>query len=194
MRSQTLVWLGVILLIGCILIGASQCGYDKLRAMSSLENKSAEIEREFPNVDHISTGTLATLINADEKGAVPLLIIDTRAADEFSISKIPGAVNLESAADVSEYLKTTDPKPDTIAVYCSVGYRSAIVVDQLNQAGVSNAKNVRGSIFAWANENRELVTPEGRPADRVHPFNNFWGRLVNDDKRADLKKTNRANP
>ena len=193
MRTQTLVWLGLILLVGCVLIGVSQCGYNKLQAMSSLENKSAEIEGEFTSVDHISTGTLATLMTANEKGAVPLLIVDTRAPDEFAISKIPGAVNLESAADVSEYLKTADPKPETIAVYCSVGYRSAVVVDELNKAGVKNAKNVRGSIFAWANEDRNLVTPGGEPVNKVHPFNEFWCRLVKEEKRADLEKTDSTN-
>lgn len=193
MRSQTLVWLGLILLVGCVLIGVSQCGYKKLQAMSSLENKSAEIDSKFPDVDHISTGTLATLMTASEKGAVPLLIVDTRAPDEFAISKIPGAVNLESAEDVSKYIKSADPKPETVAVYCSVGYRSAVVVDELNKAGVQNAKNVRGSIFAWANEDRDLVTPDGKPASKVHPFNEFWGRLVKEEKRADLDKINSTN-
>ncbi len=188
MPSRATIWLVSILLVGCVLIGASQCAYKKLAAMSSLESKSAEIEKEFPDVDHISTGTLATLMEADGKGAVPLLLIDSRAPEEFAISKIPGAVNLQTAEEVENYLKqSASPAPDTVAVYCSVGYRSAVLVDELSKAGIKNAKNVRGSIFAWANEDRELVTPEGEPAEKVHPFNEFWGRLVKEERRADAK-------
>ncbi|MEM7699789.1 MAG: hypothetical protein AAF236_15450, partial [Verrucomicrobiota bacterium] len=44
-------------------------------------------------------------------------------------------------------------------------------------------RNLVGSIFAWANEDRPLETPTGEATDLVHPFNNFWGRLLDPERR-----------
>jgi hypothetical protein len=42
-----------------------------------------------------------------------------------------------------------------------------------------------GSIFQWANEHRHLVR-NGDPVTRVHPYTQFWGRLLSGDVRAPL--------
>jgi hypothetical protein len=44
-------------------------------------------------------------------------------------------------------------------------------------AGYTNVTNLEGSIFAWANQSRPLVQ-EGKPTDKVHPYNAFWGALL----------------
>ena len=57
------------------------------------------------------------------------------------------------------------------------------LLDALSRAGFENTVNVRGSIFAWANEDRPLEKPDGSKAEKVHPFNEFWGRLLEEDRR-----------
>jgi 3-mercaptopyruvate sulfurtransferase SseA len=70
-------------------------------------------------------------------------------------------------------------------VYCSVGYRSARIVERLRAAGHSDVRNLRGSIFQWANEGRPVVRGDST-VHKVHPFDATWGRLLNADLRADL--------
>ena len=53
------------------------------------------------------------------------------------------------------------------------------------QIGFTRVYNLEGSIFKWANEHRPLVDRSG-PASVVHPYNRIWGRLLDDDVRADL--------
>ena len=64
--------------------------------------------------------------------------------------------------------------------YCSVGYRSSIVADKLRQHFQTQGNNVtvynlEGGLFQWAIEGREL---EGKKKSCVHPYNNFWGKLL----------------
>ena len=38
--------------------------------------------------------------------------------------------------------------------------------------------NLEGSLFQWANENRELITCSGHKTKFVHPYNAVWGKLL----------------
>jgi 3-mercaptopyruvate sulfurtransferase SseA len=70
-----------------------------------------------------------------------------------------------------------------IVVYCSVGYRSAGVVQALQAQGFSEVYNLKGSIFRWANEGRPVVR-NGEPVSAVHPYDASWGQLLTDSLRA----------
>ncbi len=125
------------------------------------------ISSDFPEVKHISTETLKAMAEKDEA----YYLIDVRDEKEFLVSRIPGAVNIKSTE------QTGFPKESTIIVYCSVGYRSARLADQLSKAGFSNVRNLRGSIFEWANKDYPL-TDGGKPTSFVHPYNSNWGILL----------------
>jgi hypothetical protein len=75
------------------------------------------------------------------------------------------------------------PNDKRIVTYCSVGYRSAALALRLHAAGYRYVENLEGSIFEWANENRPLVH-DGKPTDRVHPYNAVWEMLLDKDRRA----------
>jgi rhodanese-related sulfurtransferase len=188
MSSRTITWLTVIFVVAFALIGIGHCGYGKLRWMQSLDLASEHIEKEFDDVDHISTDTLAALLDADRS---KVLLIDTRAPDEYAVSRIPGALNAQDPKAVKailETLKTGDLS--SIITYCSIGYRSAELAEKLEKDDDVDlpVKNVLGSIFQWANEDRPLETPDGKPATKVHPFNETWGRLLEPAKRLDAAK------
>ena len=55
-----------------------------------------------------------------------------------------------------------------MVAYCSVGYRSAGLTDELGQRGYTRVCNLEGSLFQWANEGRPLVNADGR-VNVVHP-------------------------
>lgn len=179
------IWIAAILIVSSILLGV---GYVGIKKVQNLEAIVESIAKEFPDVEHISTSTLASLMEAEDENE--LLLIDCRNPEEFAISRIPGAVNLRDVEAVQGALENALVKmenpPEKIAIYCSVGYRSSKLARALDEAGIENAVNIRGSIFAWTNEDRPLETPDGEPAETVHPYNQFWGRLLNEGKQASL--------
>jgi hypothetical protein len=52
-----------------------------------------------------------------------------------------------------------------------------LLAEKLQQAGFSNVRNLKGSIFAWADEGRPIVNAHGT-ASGVHPVNLLWGRYL----------------
>lgn len=133
----------------------------------------ALIEGEFPDVPGITTTELAAELAADPAGVV---ILDARAADEFAVSHLPGARLVGSDADAAGRLAAAAPDA-RIVVYCSVGYRSAALVDRLREQGHANAVNLEGSIFRWAGEGRPVYRA-GERVEQVHPYDDRWGALL----------------
>ena len=75
-----------------------------------------------------------------------------------------------------EHFTCVDPDR-SIVVYCSVGYRSSILAEKLQDMGFTKVYNLEGSIFKWDNEGRPLV--QGKVTVRkVHPYNAHWGNLL----------------
>lgn len=143
-----------------------------------------KIRSDFPQVRRIDTETVAAWL-ADEKREKPVLL-DVRTKAEYEVSHLPGARHVEPDASAS----VIDlPRARPIVTYCSVGYRSGAFADKLRKAGYSNVQNMRGSIFQWANEGRPLVR-DGRPAEKAHPYNALWGKLLNAALRADVPAAN----
>ncbi|GAB4246194.1 MAG: hypothetical protein Tsb0034_25080 [Ekhidna sp.] len=106
-----------------------------------------------------------------------VVILDTRAKEEFEVSHIPGArfVNYNDF----EVKQVEDiPKDQEVIVYCSVGYRSERVGEKLQKAGYSNVKNLYGGIFGWKNEGNEVVGMNNLPTDSVHVYNRLWGKWL----------------
>lgn len=131
-------------------------------------------------VPTISTDTLAARL--DQPESTRPLLLDARAPEEYATSHIEGARHYDPERSNTALLDTvaTD-RP--IAVYCSVGYRSAGVVNALREQGYTNVVNVKGSIFRWANEGRPVMR-EGKRVGRVHPYDAVWGQLLTDSLRA----------
>lgn len=136
----------------------------------SWDKVDAKIEREYPEVEFIEGAELASLYLTDQQP----IVIDVREADEFAVSHLQQALHLETGAAISAQVPD---KTTPIVVYCSVGYRSAAVAAQLSELGYSNVRNLRHSIFAWAEQGRALTDGEAATS-KVHPFNRIWGRLV----------------
>jgi len=136
-----------------------------------LAGYSADLRKKFPDVPVISTSELAGLAPASIS-----ILLDARGTNEFVVSHLPGAQFADP--DVVAQLKRLGiGSQERIVVYCSVGYRSALMVRKLRKAGFTNVQNLEGSIFAWANEGRALENAAGA-THGVHPFNVIWGRYL----------------
>lgn len=132
------------------------------------------IQREFPQVQWIRPAELAAW-QQDDQRSQPLLL-DARKPEEYAVSHLQGAQQIDpKAPDLSSLTAIAQDQP--IVVYCSVGYRSARVAEQLQQAGFTQVSNLEGSIFQWANAGYPIWQGD-RPTDRVHPYDRFWGLLL----------------
>ncbi|WP_157069520.1 rhodanese-like domain-containing protein [Sandaracinus amylolyticus] len=124
------------------------CGLDVVHAV---------LVSQHPRVRWISTEELARELESES----PPLVIDVRSDDEIAVSTIPGAQSMREL-----------PTDRDVVVYCSVGARSAVVAERF-----PNARNLRGGIFAWANESRPLVR-DGARTNEVHPYDSLWRMLL----------------
>lgn len=105
------------------------------------------------------------------------VFLDAREKAEFQVSSIPNAtwVGYESFD-----LKTVNDldKSAPIVVYCSIGYRSEKVAEQLINAGFTNVKNLYGGIFEYVNQELPLIDTEGNQTNKIHAYSKTWGMLL----------------
>ncbi|MBD2502227.1 rhodanese-like domain-containing protein [Anabaena azotica] len=133
------------------------------------------ISQKFGNINQITTAEFADWL-LDGTKPQPL-ILDARSQVEYNISHIKAAVPIDPIApDFTALLSSNNNKP--IVVYCSVGYRSAKITQQLQNQGFSQVFNLSGGIFQWANEERPIFKDDTSPASFVHPYDAMWGNLL----------------
>lgn len=135
------------------------------------EDLKTQIRNQFPSVQHI------TIADFKKNYADKALVVDVRNTDEFSVSHIPGAVHFQHADQLATWIKQQPKQP--VVIYCSVGYRSAQMAQSLQKRGLQQVVNLEGSIFEWANQGESVVAAAG-PTQKVHPFNEKWGQLLED--------------
>lgn len=135
----------------------------------------------FPDVQWVQTESLAQWMRGPRSKR--LVILDVRSEDEFSVSHLLGAHRLDPEQPDVDSLRV--PEDATVVVYCSVGYRSAAVVEKLHTAGIGDVYNLEGGIFAWANENRPIHRGRSLAAS-VHPYDGMWGYFLDRDLHAPL--------
>lgn len=133
-----------------------------------------EIDRKWPRVPQMTTDELRRRLALPAQNRP--LVIDVRSRKEFNVSHLPAAVWAESPAAIQEVIRES-PAQRPVVLYCSVGIRSSRAAARLLEAGRTNVFNLKGSIFQWANERRPLEKA-GRPVTEVHPYNQRWGRLL----------------
>ncbi len=128
-----------------------------------------QISRDFPMTQSIDVGVLSARMARS-----PISLIDVRAPAEFRVSHIKDALNLERAEDIA---KKFPDKETELVLYCSIGYRSAKLGSDLKKMGYLNVWNLKGSIFDWANKGNPVYRGAVK-AMTVHPYNRFWGILL----------------
>lgn len=174
MHPRLLKSLGGIGVLGFVLGGVLSCQAFRWTVVK------LKTHRAFPRVGQISTANLAAWLS-DAKRTPPVLL-DVRTPAEYAVSHLAGAIRVEPGSKPGALHLPLDAP---IVTYCSVGYRSSDFGEKMLQAGFKNVRNLDGSIFAWANENRPLVH-DGEPTSQVHPFNPAWGTLLDKSHRANV--------
>ncbi len=146
----------------------------------TLKNVEKLIEKHYP-VNNITVEELKEKRSSSDSSKI--LLFDTRSAEEYQMSHIPGAVRLDpdmkSQTIINEFgAKITNKQ---LIFYCSVGQRSSKIIERLLDGGVltgsSVVANLRGGIFRWHNSGYQVVNNSGH-TNKVHPYNRLWGRLL----------------
>ena len=135
----------------------------------------------FPEVRWIRTDQLAAW-QEDTLQPQPLLL-DARTEPEYAMSHLKGAIAIDPYRPSLNSLRGV-PKDSAIVVYSSAGYRGARVASWLAKSGYTTVVNLGGGIFKWANEDRLLFRDGERPTALVHPYDEWWGYLVEGRYRA----------
>jgi rhodanese-related sulfurtransferase len=130
------------------------------------------IQNDYPGVPSITT---TELLDALANGR-DVVLLDVRKSAEFAVSHLSGAQRAPSIAGALAALESATPDALVVA-YCSVGYRSAALVQELQEQGVVNVVNLEGSIFAWSNAGFPVYRGD-LEVDEVHPFDDVWGALL----------------
>lgn len=104
-------------------------------------------------------------------------ILDTRTPEEYQVSHIRGAQYMNFSNPDYTVLRDI-PKETPIVVYCSVGYRSEKIGEDLQKRGFSKVFNLYGSIFEWVNEGHPVVNSTGEVTQKVHTYNKRWSQYV----------------
>lgn len=133
--------------------------------------------KQFSDVAHLSPTDLANWLAQAGK---PPFLLDARTAEEYAVSHLPHA---HLASKSPPYISGAELDSETpIVVYCSIGYRSAVLARKLQAAGYKTVFNLEGSIFQWANEGHP-VFQNHQIVNQVHPYNAHWGKLLNPEYR-----------
>ena len=93
----------------------------------------------------------AEAIDLINKGA---LILDVRTPAEFSVNRLPGAINLPTS-DIADEIQTMEPDKDRpILCHCVSGARSAMAVGSLRKMGYTQVFNLgsyrHAASIVWA--------------------------------------------
>lgn len=151
------------LLTGFILLNASGqvCFHDKLK---SLYRNSVPL---------IYTEELTTLLKENEK----VILLDTRALEEYNVSHIANAHFVDYKKFKRQSVDSIS-KDIPIVVYCTVGYRSERIGEQLVDMGFRKVRNLYGGIFEWVNKGNAVVDSLGNPTEQVHTYNKNWSQWL----------------
>ena len=128
----------------------------------------ALIAQKFPSVPEITARALQERLSRHE-----VIVIDVRTREEYRIGHIENAKHHSSIDDVIAHYAPTQE----LVFYCSVGYRSAEMIEKLRTKGFLNAYNLKGSIFMWANSGHNIYRGE-KEVHTVHPYSSVWGSLL----------------
>lgn len=145
-----------------------------LLPLLSCGQRNSDLDEELKSL-YKNTVPIVSMEDAENWSNATLL--DAREPEEYQVSHIPNATCVGyddfEMASVSGLAKT-----DTIIVYCSVGYRSERIGEQLQEAGFQNVFNLYGGIFHWKNHDGVVVSADNDTTEKVHTYNRSWSRFL----------------
>lgn len=131
--------------------------------------------------DHLSYSV--PVINVEDlyKTKTDVILLDAREIEEYKVSHIKNAIHIGYKSFDKAKMKNID-KNKKIIVYCSIGYRSEKIGEQLIKMGYKQVYNLYGSIFAWVNRGYEVVDVNNKATFNVHGYSASWAQWITNKK------------
>ena len=111
--------------------------------------------------------------NAVEEAATTVFL-DARESHEYQVSHIKDAIFVGYDKFDMQTVLDHVPKSKKVVVYCSVGYRSEKISEQLLAQGYQDVSNLYGGIFEWKNSGYPVYKDE-KETKEVHAYDRVWG-------------------
>jgi rhodanese-related sulfurtransferase len=131
--------------------------------------KIASMVGKFSNkfkVTQIKANDLLKLIESKE-----LILVDVRDQDESDVSIIKGAISKNEFESNRRNLKGRK-----VVIYCTIGYRSSVYVEELAKQNVE-AANLEGGILSWLDVGGKVVDKKNTFTKNVHVYGKDWDIL-----------------
>lgn len=172
----------MIMIMSIIMLPAMGCA-NQHEDNKALSKKHEKITQQFSNVSHISPDDFSKTPSDD------IIIFDVRERAEYDVSHINGALHIDPNIAPERFMALYGDKAHgkTAIFYCSVGHRSShlakTVQASLLDHGTRAVYNLEGGIFKWHNEDRPLQSNSEIRTPYIHPYNRYWGRMINDQSK-----------
>lgn len=145
--------------------GSGQAGALDEQKRAAVYRMFANYSEDFPEVP-VMTPHTAMEMAKDERA----VFVDVREPEEMAVSMLPGAVPAEI------FLKNPDRwRNQTIVLYCTIGYRSGKLAQELAAKGISTT-NLAGGILGWVFEGGRVYRHEAE-VKKVHVYGKKWNYL-----------------
>ncbi len=105
------------------------------------------------NIHELSAETLKTMIDSDDE----LYLIDVREDHEWTTGHIPTAIHIGKGIIERDIEKTIPDSQAKIVVYCSGGFRCALVADTLQKMGYSEVYSLDKGSQGWMDAGYKLT-------------------------------------
>jgi adenylyltransferase/sulfurtransferase len=122
------------------------CAASREAATAELPGSTMSLFRSAPRVPVMSVAEL----HARRTRGDDIDLVDVREPHEWAIARIEGA-RLAPLSSLGAAMGSFAPDRDVV-VYCRSGVRSARVVQQLQQAGLTRVWNLEGGILRWSEQ------------------------------------------
>jgi len=120
------------------------------------------------------------LIDPSDCGGENVIFLDAREIEEFETSHIKDAKYVGYDNFSLEAVETI-PKNSKIVVYCSIGYRSEKIGEELLELGFTDVYNLNGGIFNWSNNGYPVFNNDSRTKE-VHGYSRSWSKWLNTNR------------
>ena len=150
-----------ILVAGLLLLALAGYSQVKNGAFRALLHRL--LQHDVPEIDVLSAA----------RDSASTIFLDAREPREYAVSHLHHALPVGYDHFDLQQLPALD-KECPIVVYCSIGYRSEKITEQLKAAGFTHVSNLYGGIFEWVNRGLPVYDEHG-PTHLVHAYNRTWG-------------------
>ncbi len=116
-------------------------------------------------------------VNELSKKLENMQVLDTREKREYDVSHLLHATWV-GYDDFTIHRVDHLDKSKPVVLYCSVGYRSEKIGEQLIKAGFKEVYNLYGGIFEWVNQGQPIYNNLNQKINDVHAYDKVWGVWV----------------